>query len=214
MHRELVHSFLKLGDWHTQNKEWTAARANYQQMDIEARKIVARQPGEGKAVMDVSTALGRLGDVCQSLKEPDQALTYYQESLVFAETAARMAPENDFVQWQLSFSYQELADNHLRAKRYKEARVEALRCVEIRQRLALVDTTNPHLYTKLFHAQKALATACEREGALAEAIECHKQRSHFAEKFAAASQTQRHADQIKQAQSDIARLTKLLPAGQ
>ena len=137
---------------------------------------------------------------------------YYQESLEYAEAAARMAPENDFVQWQLSFSYQELADCHLRAKRFREARTEALRCMEIRSRLAKVDTANPHLYTKLFHAQKAMATACEREGDLAEAIECHRQRIQFAEQFAAATQTQRHAVHVKQAQQEINRLEALLAA--
>ncbi|MCA9085938.1 MAG: serine/threonine protein kinase [Planctomycetaceae bacterium] len=212
VHRELVHSFLKLGDWHLQKKEWAVAGGHFEKMAAEAKKIVERQPGQSKAIMDVSTALGRLGDVSQSLQQPDKALVYYQESLEYAEAAARMAPENDFVQWQLSFSYQELADCHLRAKRFREARTEALRCMEIRSRLAKVDTANPHLYTKLFHAQKAMATACEREGDLAEAIECHRQRIQFAEQFAAATQTQRHAVHVKQAQQEIDRLEALLAA--
>lgn len=87
------------------------------------------------------------------------ALSLHLESLSLAESSAKYAPNNEKVQWELSFGYQHVADCYLRLEKNEEARDYASQCIEIRQSLANRDHENSQLHAKLLHNLKTLALA-------------------------------------------------------
>lgn len=209
---ELVHTLLELGDWHILQKDLTAAEDCFTTMREEVKKIIARQPGDSNAILDLSTTWERLGDISAYRTDQSESLQRYEKSLEIAETAGRMAPDNDHLQWEVSFSHQKLADSYLRSGRTADARQTAMKCVRIRSRLAKADLQNSHLHGKLFHALNSLTTACEREGDFQEAIRWHEQRILFAEQFHSADQSNRFAGQIKQARAGLMRCQEAIAA--
>ena len=210
--QKLVYAVRKLGDWHMKQKNIDEAEKCFNEMLSQVTHIADGQPPDSYTIMDLSTAFERLGNISQARNNREQALERYLKSLEYAIDSGRMAPDNDKVQWDVSFSYQHVADSYLIAGNNKEAREAALKCAEIRGRLAQADTQNSHLHVKLFHALGTLTKACERDGAFEEALKWHQQQLQFAQNFNGATNSKRFESQIQQAQAGIKRCSESLAA--
>jgi eukaryotic-like serine/threonine-protein kinase len=206
----LFYASQELGDWHMLGNDVDAAYECFMQMKSAAARVVERFPGDARALLDESTSLERLGDVSLARGDRQLSLDQHLESLKIAEAAGRIAPDNDDLQWHVSFGHQKVADAYLRVGNPAAARDAALNCVEIRRRLAAADPKNANLHAKLFHALGTLTRCYELERDFALALKWHEEILKFATNYNDTTNTTRFAPQIEKAQTAIDRCQKIL----
>ncbi len=160
---EYSHACQKIGDWHVQSGQFNEARTAFLEMKQTLESLLVEFPFDTRCQMDLSTAYERLGDMEGKNGNPQQAYANYQQSLQRALKVGVSAPANDLIQWQVSFGYQKVADAALAVGEIEPAYEAALKCVEIRSRLARSDPENGHLHAKLVHAARSLARADARQ---------------------------------------------------
>ena len=205
---QLLHVCLELGDWYLLMDDFEQAESSFQRMQTAAESILSEKRYDTGALLDRSTAFERLGDVRRRQGDRDEAVRLYTESLRNAEMAGGTAPGNASLQWEVSFSYQKLADALISVGRHHEAREHAQMCVDIREPLAIADPGNRHSHAKLLHALNTLARACERDDDPSQALHWQRQILHAVERFRNTTGTQAFATQISAATERISALEK------
>lgn len=208
LHNELIHVLVQLGDWYRIQGELEKAYQCYAQMQTEAETIIETHGSKSSVLMDLSSAHERLGLVQQQSGKLEESLAEQIDSLRYAEQAGSLAPNNDHVQWDVSFSYQQVADAYLRLNRPADAIPMSEACSNIRRRLAQLDPSNRHLHYKLIHTLQTAATAHEKLADHEAAIECYDEIIRIAESFDSLSDINAFLDTAKQAKQ---RRANLLP---
>lgn len=162
INNELVHALVQLGDWYRSRNLLDDAFQCFNDMKTEVERISETHGRDAKILMDLSTAHERLGVVQQLYKNNQASLEEHLESLKYAKLSGSLAPNNDHVQWDVSFSYQQVADAYMRLGQPAEAIPMSDACSNIRRRLASQDPSNQHLHYKLLHSLKTAAAASEQ----------------------------------------------------
>ncbi|QDT43006.1 Serine/threonine-protein kinase PknB [Gimesia alba] len=205
---EYVYALQVLGDSFMQQKKYTVAEECFQEMKSHMLQLVAQYPQSSEFLMRLSTALERLGMLRVRQGNISESLDQHLESLSLAEASAKYAPNNEKVQWELSFGYQHVADCYLRLGKNGEARDYASQCIEIRQRLANRDHENSQLHAKLLHDLKTLAIACERQQDVDAAIQAYRQIVQVSKEFKRHTGEDRFQKANRAAYTNCERLSK------
>lgn len=95
----------EVGDWYFLADRLDECDVAFRRFESIAEQIAKRHPLHLDSQMNHSTAFERLGDLYTRRGESEKALDYYQRASQLVAKLGMAAPDNDDVQWQVSFGY-------------------------------------------------------------------------------------------------------------
>lgn len=153
----------EIGDWCRKMKKYAEGTAAYERMLEIAAGMCAKFPLDSGSIMALGSAHERLGDLAQDQGNFQEALQQQERGLELVEVLRTNSPNNDFVHWQVAFSYHKVAILCRRLGNVERARELIEECVQVRLSAVEADSANREFRSKLISSLRVLASVCQMQ---------------------------------------------------
>jgi tetratricopeptide (TPR) repeat protein len=202
----------ELGKYYQAAERFNTAEEYFNEYLAVSKSLAEEFPLDYGTSMDYSTAWEYSGRLYMRLGRYDQAIQQFEQSLAWCIALGKAAPNNDQVQWDVTFSYQALADAYLAAGVLDKAEANALIGIEMRRRLVKNGPEIAIRSIKLNHMLKTLARVYQRQQRYEEAMACYAEAVTVCKEFDQLTGSNQFEQELAILQANISKLEKAQPS--